>query len=111
MPRSRRSNPVVALMVNRPLVGPVVKVASRVTGMVTPWAAKLPVSRHPPVVPWMCVASRARSGNCSVSKRRRAVAGWIDEYNTVRRHSTDQMLSPVDYEQRAGLARTSQAAA
>lgn len=29
---------------------------------------------------------------------RRAVAGWIDEYNTVRRHSTDQMLSPVDYE-------------
>jgi len=42
---------------------------------------------------------------------RRAVAGWIDEYNTVRRHSTDQMLSPVDYERRAGLARTSQAAA
>jgi transposase InsO family protein len=29
---------------------------------------------------------------------RRAVAAWIDEYNTVRRHSTDQMLSPVDYE-------------
>ena len=23
---------------------------------------------------------------------RRAVAGWIDEYNTVRRHATDQML-------------------
>jgi transposase InsO family protein len=42
---------------------------------------------------------------------RRAVAGWIDEYNTVRRHSTDQMLSPVDYEQRAALARTSEAAA
>ena len=42
---------------------------------------------------------------------RRAVAAWLDEYNTVRRHSTDQMLSPVDYEQRAGLARTSQAAA
>jgi len=42
---------------------------------------------------------------------RRAVAGGIDEYNTVRRHSTDQMLSTVDYEQRAGLARTSQAAA
>ena len=31
---------------------------------------------------------------------RRAVAGWIDEYNTVCRHSTDQMLSPVDYEHR-----------
>ena len=29
---------------------------------------------------------------------RRAVAGWIDEYNTVRRHSTNGMLSPVDYE-------------
>jgi putative transposase len=42
---------------------------------------------------------------------RRAVAGWIDEYNTVRRHSTDQMLSPVDYEQRAAQARTSEAAA
>ena len=31
---------------------------------------------------------------------RRAVAGWIDEYNTVRRHSTNLMLSPVDYERR-----------
>jgi putative transposase len=29
---------------------------------------------------------------------RRAVAGWIDEYNTVRRHSTNNMLSPLDYE-------------
>lgn len=29
---------------------------------------------------------------------RRAVAGWIDEYNTVRRHSTDRMLAPIDYE-------------
>jgi putative transposase len=29
---------------------------------------------------------------------RRAVAGWIDEYNTVRRHSTNGMLSPVTYE-------------
>lgn len=29
---------------------------------------------------------------------RRAVAVWIDEYNTVRRHSTNDMLSPVDYE-------------
>ncbi len=42
---------------------------------------------------------------------RRVVAGWIDEYNTVRRHSTNQMLSPVDFERRAALARTSQAAA
>src|SRR5260370_161121 len=29
---------------------------------------------------------------------RRAVAGFIDEYNTDRRHSTNGMLSPVDYE-------------
>ncbi|MDQ4033395.1 MAG: integrase core domain-containing protein [Actinomycetota bacterium] len=29
---------------------------------------------------------------------RPAVAAWIEEYNTVRRHSTNQMLSPVDYE-------------
>ncbi len=29
---------------------------------------------------------------------RRAVADWIDEYNTVRRHSTNGMLCPVDYE-------------
>jgi putative transposase len=26
------------------------------------------------------------------------VAAWIDEYNTDRRHSTNGMLSPVDYE-------------
>ena len=31
---------------------------------------------------------------------RRAVAGWIDEYNTVRRHATDQVLSSLDYEHR-----------
>jgi len=29
---------------------------------------------------------------------RRAVAAWIDEYNTTRRHSTNGMLSPVAYE-------------
>jgi putative transposase len=30
---------------------------------------------------------------------RHAVAAWIDEYNSDRRHSTNGMLSPVDYEQ------------
>jgi transposase InsO family protein len=29
---------------------------------------------------------------------RRAVVDWIDEYNTVRRHSTNGMLAPVAYE-------------
>jgi transposase InsO family protein len=29
---------------------------------------------------------------------RRAVAAWIDEYNTIRRHSTNGLLAPVDYE-------------
>lgn len=29
---------------------------------------------------------------------RRAIATWIDEYNTVRRHSTNGMLAPVTYE-------------
>ena len=29
---------------------------------------------------------------------RRAVAAWIDDCNTRRRHSTNGMLSPVDYE-------------
>lgn len=28
----------------------------------------------------------------------RAVAAWIDEYNTVRRHSTNAMLPPLAYE-------------
>ena len=38
---------------------------------------------------------------------RRAVAAWIEEYNTVRRHSTNQMLSPVDYERAQATARGS----
>jgi transposase InsO family protein len=32
------------------------------------------------------------------AQARRAVAAWIDEYNTDRRHSTNGMLSPVAYE-------------
>jgi len=31
---------------------------------------------------------------------RPAVAGWIDKYNTVRWHATDQVLSSLDYEHR-----------
>jgi putative transposase len=32
------------------------------------------------------------------AQARRAVADWIDEYNRIRRHSTDRMLAPVAYE-------------
>lgn len=42
---------------------------------------------------------------------RQAVAGWIDEYNTVRRHSTDNMLSPVDYERAQAEAQQHRQAA
>lgn len=41
---------------------------------------------------------------------RRAVAGWLDEYNTIRRHSTDGMLSPVEFERRRAAAVTEAAA-
>ncbi|MGH3997690.1 MAG: IS3 family transposase [Pseudonocardiaceae bacterium] len=37
---------------------------------------------------------------------RRAVADWIDEYNTVWRHSTNGMLSPLDYERARAQADT-----
>ena len=40
---------------------------------------------------------------------RHAVAAWIEEYNTVRRHSTNQMLSPVDHERRQAAARPARA--
>ena len=40
-----------------------------------------------------------RSNHFATRERaRRAVGGWIDEYNTVRRHSTDSCSAPVDYE-------------
>ncbi|MDQ4132147.1 MAG: integrase core domain-containing protein [Actinomycetota bacterium] len=32
------------------------------------------------------------------AEARRAVAGYIDRYNRIRRHSSCQMKSPVDYE-------------
>ena len=37
---------------------------------------------------------------------RRAVAGFIDEYNTTRRHSTLGMLSPLEYERLHADAET-----
>jgi transposase InsO family protein len=39
---------------------------------------------------------------------RRAVAAWIDEYNSDRRHSTNGMLSPVDYEQACATQRATE---
>ena len=38
---------------------------------------------------------------------RREVAAFIDEYNTDRRHSTNGMLSPVDYERTRAKERAS----
>lgn len=37
---------------------------------------------------------------------RRAVAAWIDEYNTERRHSTNGMLAPVAYEHARATAQS-----
>jgi putative transposase len=39
---------------------------------------------------------------------RYAVAAWIDEYNTDRRHSTNGMLSPVDYERTCATQPTTE---
>jgi hypothetical protein len=39
---------------------------------------------------------------------RRAVAAFIDEYNTDRRHSTNGMLSPVDYEHACATQRATE---
>jgi putative transposase len=39
---------------------------------------------------------------------RRAVAAWIDEYNTERRHSTNGMLSPAAYERAHAAQREPQ---
>ncbi len=39
---------------------------------------------------------------------RHAVAAWIDEYHTDRRHSTNGMLSPVDYERTCATQRRTQ---
>jgi putative transposase len=41
------------------------------------------------------------------AQARRAVADWIDEYNRIRRHSTNHMLAPVAFE----LAQATRAAA
>ena len=41
---------------------------------------------------------------------RREVAAFIDEYNTDRRHSTNGMLSPVDYEHQCAMRRTTEQA-
>jgi transposase InsO family protein len=41
------------------------------------------------------------------TQARAAVADWIDEYNRIRRHSTNQMLAPITFE----LAQAAQAAA
>jgi putative transposase len=37
---------------------------------------------------------------------RHAVAAWIEDYNSQRRHSTDNMLSPIDYEHACAQRRS-----
>jgi putative transposase len=46
----------------------------------------------------------------SREQARREVAAFIDEYNTDRRHSTNGMLSPVDYEHQCAMRRTTEQA-
>jgi len=41
---------------------------------------------------------RSRERFATRARARRAVMEWLEEYNTVRFHSTNGMLSPVDYE-------------
>lgn len=41
---------------------------------------------------------RSRERFATKAQARQAVMEWLEEYNTVRFHSTDGMLSPVDYE-------------
>lgn len=41
---------------------------------------------------------RSRERFATKAQARRAVVEWLEEYNTVRLHSTNGMLSPLDYE-------------
>jgi putative transposase len=41
---------------------------------------------------------RSRERFATKAEARRAVSEWLEEYNTVRFHSTNGMLSPVEYE-------------
>ena len=42
------------------------------------------------------------------AQARAAVAAWVDEYNTSRRHSSLGMISPIAYELALGIAMTDQ---
>jgi transposase InsO family protein len=43
----------------------------------------------------------------SREQARRAVAAWIEDYNSQRRHSTDSMISPIAYEHACAQQRSS----
>ncbi len=43
---------------------------------------------------------------CTRKEARHAIAAWIDDYNSQRRHSTNGMLSPIDYEHAATQRQT-----
>jgi transposase InsO family protein len=51
------------------------------------------------------LVARRKRRRRGTTKARRAVAAFIDEYNTDRRHSTNGMLSPVDYERACAAGR------
>jgi transposase InsO family protein len=40
----------------------------------------------------------SRSRFATHADARRAVVAWLEEYNTIRLHSTNGMIAPIDYE-------------
>ena len=58
-----------------------------------PWTTR---SSNRGTPPWS--SSCARRTIPDRGQARRRVAAWVDEYNRARRHSSNGMISPIDYE-------------